>query len=116
MWRVVMRPELPRPPDLFLPSVSILTGPPFHRCDRSTSTRWRRPADVGRYVFSAMGLQSRRYVDAVPVFEGHDGLLDVAEQRPLAAERLQLALAHERVDRLHLDVEEALDGLLDLRL
>jgi hypothetical protein len=32
----------------------------------------------------------------------------------LALERLELALADQRVDRLHLDAEQAFDSLLDV--
>src|SRR5262245_43182207 len=121
MWRVVMRPKLLRPPVLDLPSVSILTGAPLYRPLRSTSTSWRRPGLVGRNVLSAMAqssltLQARRHVDAVALFEGHDGALGVALARDDAPERLQLALAHLRVHRLHLDAEQLLDRRLDLRL
>ena len=52
MWRMVMRPVVLRPPERLLPSVSTLTGLPFQSWLRSTTTRWRRPGDVGRYVFN----------------------------------------------------------------
>src|SRR5262249_14620513 len=117
MWRVVMRPWTLRPPVLVLPSVSILTGAPFHRPLRSTSTSWRRPGLVGRYVLSAMAYsQPRRHVDGVALFQGHDGALGVALARDDAPERLHLALAHLRVHGLHLHTEQLLDGGLDLGL
>src|SRR5262245_60499372 len=119
MCRVVMRPKLLRPPDLVLPSVNILTGAPFHKWLRSTSTSWRRPGVVGRKVLSAMAaslLQARRHVDGMALFEGHHRALDVALQSANVLEGLQLALADLRVDGLHLDVEERLDGSLDLGL
>src|SRR5690606_31342134 len=117
---MVMRPWLLRPPVLVLPSTSILTGAPFHRCSRSTSTSWRRPGDVGRYVLSAMVVlyssEPGRDVDRVPFLERHDGLLDLALTGDDALEGLELALADDRVDRLHLDVEKLLHRRLDLRL
>src|SRR5512134_2094211 len=119
MWRVVMRPSLLRPPVLVLPSVSILTGAPFHRPLRSTSTRCRRPGEVGRKVLRAIclsPLETGRDVDRVAFLERHDGLLGIALLGASAAEGLHLALAHQRVDRLHLDAEEALHRGLDLRL
>src|SRR5688572_26563136 len=120
MWRMVMRPWLLRPPVLVLPSTSILTGAPFHRWSRSTSTSWRRPGDVGRYVFSAMVVlyssEPRRDVDRVPFLERHDGFLHLALTSDDALEGLQLALADDGVHSLHLDVEELLDRRLDLRL
>src|SRR5688572_20313169 len=118
MCRVVMRPWVLRPPVLVLPSVSILTGAPLYRPLRSTSTSWRRPGLVGRYVLSAMAQcsQSRGHVDAVTLFQGHDGALGVALARNDAPERLHLALAHLGVHGLHLHAEQLLDGGLDLRL
>ena len=55
-----MRPVLLRPPDLVRPSVSALTGLPLYSSERSTSTSWRRPGEVGLYVFSAIALRSLR--------------------------------------------------------
>src|SRR6185436_17399745 len=107
MWRVVMRPKLLRPPDLVLPSVSILMGAPFHSVPRSTSTSWRRPGVVGRKVLSAIAaspLQARRHVDGMALFEGHHRALDVALQSANVLEGLHLAL------------EELLDRRLDLGL
>src|SRR5688572_14979106 len=117
MWRMVMRPWALRPPVFALPSVSILTGAPFHSWLRSTSTSWRRLGVVGRYVLTAMmSSQPRRHVDGVALHEGHDGALGVALARDDAPERLQLALAYLGVHGLDLDAEQLLDGGLDLRL
>src|SRR5262245_19142705 len=118
MWREVMRPKPLRPPVLGLPSVSILTGAPFHSWPRSTSTSWRSPGLVGRYVLSAMGasLEPRRHVDGVPLLEGHDGALGVALAGGDPPERLHLGLAHLGIAGLHLHAEQRLDGSLDLRL
>src|SRR5712671_6097099 len=61
-------------------------------------------------------LQTRRHVDAVALFEGHDRTLDVRllAHRPLKG--LDLAFADVGVDALDLDVEELLHRFLDLRL
>src|SRR5205823_5822468 len=55
-------------------------------------------------------------VDAVALFEGHDRPLHIRLRTEIAAEHLGLALAHQRVHALHLDVEQFFDGFLDLRL
>src|ERR1700753_2144730 len=82
-------------------------------------TSWRWPGVVGLYVFSAIACvasESGGHVDAVTLFEGHDRPLHVRLRTEIAAEHLGLALAHQRVDALHLDVEQLLDRFLDLRL
>src|ERR1700753_1304957 len=82
-------------------------------------TSWRWPGVVGLYVFSAIAcvaLESGGHVDAVALFEGHDRSLGVRLRTEIAAEHLGLALAHERVDALDLDVKQLLDRFLDLRL
>ena len=50
------------------------------------------------------------------VCQSHDSLLDIALPPARSAEALDLALAHQRVDAGHLDLEERLDGGLDLGL
>src|SRR6516165_3153491 len=107
MWRVVIRPKLLRPPDLTLPSVSILIGAPFHSCRRSTSTSWRRLGVVGRNVFSAIAApsQPRRHVDRMTLFEGHHRAFAVAQVRADVLEHLGLALAHVGIDGPDLDAE-----------
>src|SRR5215471_18615985 len=52
--REVTWPLLLRPPVLRLPSVSALTGLPFHSADLSTRIRPRRDEDVGLYCLSAI--------------------------------------------------------------
>src|SRR3982750_1859028 len=54
MPREVTWPLLLRPPVLRLPSVSALTGLPFHSDDLSTRTRPRGPGEVGLYFLSAI--------------------------------------------------------------
>src|ERR1700744_2794931 len=82
-------------------------------------TSWRWPGVVGLYVFSAIACvasESGGHVDAVALFEGHDRAFHIRLRTEIAAEHLGLALAHQRVDALDLDVEQLLDGFLDLRL
>src|SRR3546814_8017428 len=57
MPRAVAWPMLLRPPLRCFPSVSALTGLPFHRLDRSISTRPRWAGLVGLYCFSAIFLE-----------------------------------------------------------
>src|SRR3954454_20359615 len=52
--REVTWPLLLRPPVLRLPSVSALTGLPFHSDDLSTRIRPRRAGEVGLYCLSAI--------------------------------------------------------------
>src|SRR5579872_3486769 len=56
------------------------------------------------------------HVDALAVGQRDDRLLDVLLYAAHAAEDFGLAFAQQRVDAGHLDVEELLDGRLDLRL
>src|SRR5215510_14760133 len=116
-----MRPRLLRAPVARLPSVSALTGLPFQTPSRSTRTSWRRPGVAGLYVLSAisvsvLALEPGGDVDRVALFEGHERFLDVAADADASGEALGLALQNQRVDALHLDVEELLHRFLDLRL
>src|SRR3712207_5616640 len=60
--------------------------------------------------------EARADGDAISGLARHDRVLDVALPSDGAAEPLHLALAHQRVDGLHLDLEQGLDGRLDLGL
>src|SRR3954465_14914531 len=110
MRRAVMRPVLLRPPDLLRPSVKALTGLPFHSSERSTCTSWRRLGVIGLYCFSAIGSHplsdARGDVDRVAFSQRHDRLLGVGTPADDALEALGLALLDQRVDGLHLDVEQ----------
>src|SRR4051794_17777003 len=65
---------------------------------------------------SRLALQTGRHVDRVALGQGDDCALDIAGAPEDAAETAILALADERVDRRHLDLEERLDGSLDVAL
>src|SRR5690348_17691275 len=111
-----MRPLLLRPPCSRLPSVSALTGRPFHSSLRSTMTSWRCPGVVGLKLLSAIASDSRSHVDLRALGEGDDRFLVVGAPAGGAAEALQLALDADGVDGGDLDVEQALDRGLDLAL
>src|SRR5439155_2842585 len=55
-------------------------------------------------------------LDAVALAELHDRLLPARLLAAVCAAPLRLRLHHRDVDALHLDVEQLLDGLADLRL
>src|SRR5262245_32361542 len=107
------RPWLLRPPDLLSPSVSALTGLPFHRWPRSTSTRCLWLGVVGLYVFSAMPSDPRGHVDLVAFGEPDDGPLHILLPALDAAEALLLPLADDGIHGQHLHFEQFLDRLLD---
>src|SRR5437588_7538924 len=60
--------------------------------------------------------EARRHVEPLAFSEGHICLLGIAEPRRPALEALDLALAHQRIDGLDLDTEQAFDRRLDLGL
>src|SRR3546814_7738065 len=101
---------------LVRPSINFLTGSPFQRSLRSISTRLRRPGVFGLKFLSAIALDPRGHVDAVTFVESHESLLHVGALADLAAEALRLALVAQRVDGLHLHLEDLLHCRLDLRL
>src|SRR5690606_17389289 len=114
--RTATRPPPPRPPDLVRPSVSDFSGRPLWSSDRSTSTRARRPGEVGLKCFRAIGSEPRGNVDRLAFGQGHDGFLDVIATALDAAEALGLALGDQGVDLGDLDLEQRLDGGGDLVL
>src|SRR5215813_9890105 len=65
---------------------------------------------------ASRALKPGRYVDAVSLLEGHDGLLHVRQHAAPAAEIADLALTNKRIDVFDLDVEQLLYCFLDLRL
>src|SRR5579871_6000882 len=115
-----MWPWLLRPPVSVLPTVSALTGLPFQRPWRSTITSCRSDGVIGLYVLRAISLspvlQARGHVDLVTFDQRDDRLLPIAAHAGPALEELRLALHGDGVDGLHLDLEQAFDGLLDLGL
>ena len=120
MKRLVMRPWLLRPPVPVLPSVSALTGLPFHSSERLIRTVPRRLAVTGLKCLSAI----LRGPYASPVVKSIDwpaasltNAFFTSERLPgPSLEALGLALLHQRVHRQHRDAEQALDRRLDLAL
>src|SRR5579864_1782514 len=111
-----MWPWLLRPPCSRLPSVSFFTGGPFQSSLRSMMMSWRCPGVVGLKLLSAIASDPRRHVDLRSLGEGDDRLLDVGALPQRTAEALDLALDAQRVDRGHLDLEQALDRRFHLEL
>src|SRR5919109_1795726 len=121
LWPPPMReltrwPWLSRPPVLRLPTVSARIGRPLHSSERSTMTSWRCAGVVGLKVLSAMSLDPRRHVDGVALGQGHHRFLHIRPLADRATEPLRLAFETQCVHGLDLDLEQALDGGLDLRL
>src|SRR4029453_8458919 len=118
MPREVTWPFLLRPPVLRLPSVSALTGFPFHSADLSTRIRPRCDEVVGLYCLSAIALASDTGgdVDRLALGQRHDRLLDVRAHVGAALPALGLALLGDGIDPGHVDSEQSLHRRLDLRL
>src|SRR6266542_3104038 len=116
--RVVMRPELFRPP---LPCSGRTSD--FSGSSRVTSTKsaWlapRRPGVVGLYLRIAMSARTNlaEYVDPVAFTKRDDRALDRLARAVAESGPLPFAWPVERVHVGDLDVEHLLDGDLDLRL
>src|ERR1700738_1683227 len=60
--------------------------------------------------------ETRRHVDPMPLFQGHDRALGCRLLSNRPPEGLELAFAHVSVDALDFHVEELLYRFLDLRL
>src|SRR6266536_6438079 len=116
--RVVMRPELFRPP---LPCSGRTSD--FSGSSRVTSTKsaWlapRRPGVVGLYLRIAMSARTNlaEYVDPVAFAKRDDRALDRLARAVAESGPLPFAWPVERVHVGDLDIEHLLDGDLDLRL
>src|SRR6266550_1247792 len=116
--RVVMRPELLRPPLLCRGRTSDFSG-----SSRVTSTKsaWlapRRPGVVGLYLRIAMSARTNlaEYVDPVAFTKRDDRALDRLARAVTESGPLPFAWPVERVHVGDLDVEHLLDRDLDLRL
>src|SRR6476469_7709529 len=128
MCRVVMRPELLRPPVLASGRTSDFSGAERVISTKSATLAPRRPGVVGLYLRIPMGnVLSSSFVGARsgdrtpedvdgPLAQGHDGALGVLALAQAELGAPGLALAVQGVDRLDLDTEGALDRDLDLGL
>src|SRR5271166_1512906 len=113
---MVIRPVLLRPPLARRPSVSALTGLPFHNPLRSTITSCRWDGVVGLKVFSTIASDPRCHIDPLTLAERDDRFLIVRTPPDTTAKALQLAPDPDRVDRGYLDVEQTFDRGPDLTL
>src|SRR5690625_970389 len=121
--RVVMRPWLLRPPFFGSGRVSDFSGVVRVMSAKSATDEPRRPDVVGLCLRIAMfsssypsGARSGEDVDALALGHAHDGALGVS---PLTPPRTGAATLTGTIQRVHaddLDVEDLLDGDLDLRL
>src|SRR3954462_145757 len=118
MPREVTWPLLLRPPVLRLPSVSALTGLPFHSEDLSTRIRPRCDEVVGLYCLSAIARASNTGgdVDRLAFGQSHDRLLYIGTGVGATLPPLRLCLLGQGVDARHADIEQRFDRRLDLRL
>src|SRR4051794_14121063 len=126
MWRVVMRPLLLRPPLLVSGRTSDFSGVERVTSTKSATLEPRRPGVVGLYLRIPMscflkflsrlsGAGAAEDVDRA-LAEGDDRALGVLALAQAETRATRLALAVERVDGVDLDVEDLLDGDLDLGL
>src|SRR3954463_4858197 len=117
-----MRPWLLRPPFLGSGRTSDFSGVVRVTSTKSATDEPRRPGVVGLYLRIAMsvcllGRSGARAEDVDGTLtERDDGALGVLALADAEAGTPRLALAVHRVDRVDLDVEDLLDGDLDLRL
>src|SRR6476469_9657713 len=132
MWRVVMRPALLRPPLLASGRTSDFSGVDRVISTKSATLEPRRPGVVGLYLripivcdpqfpnrldqsLTRSGDRTPEDVDRA-FLQGDDGALGVLALADAEAGATGLALAVQRVDGVHLDVEDPLDRDLDLGL
>src|SRR5690606_9129283 len=120
MWRVVMRPVLLRPPDFGSGLTSDFSGVDRVISTKSATLAPRRPGVVGLYLRMDMSAScaladSREDVDRAGL-EGDDRALGVLALAGAEARATRLADPVDRVHALDLDVEDLLDGELDLGL
>src|SRR5262245_13389987 len=116
-WRDVLRPWAWRPADFGLGPSSDFSGR-FAVISAKSETVWkRRPGLVGLRVRMPMTTSVLEQRDLARG-ERDDGVLDVGlGADPVGAPRAAaLARAVQRVDAVHLDAPDQLDGVADLRL
>src|SRR5699024_2053467 len=122
MWRLVMRPEPLRPPDLLSGRTSDFSGVARVTSTKSATELPRRPGVVGLYLRIPIGssLSSPSALAAEDVdralAEGDDRALDVLALTGAEPRAAGLADTVHRVHGLDPDPEDLLDGDLDLGL
>src|SRR3954447_16524616 len=121
-WREVLRPRELRPPDFVSPSTSVFSGSSLVISEKSGYETKRRPALVGLGLRIGMRLalleagEALEDRDRVALAHLDDGLLPLARASRGPAAALGLGLHRHRAHLDHVDAEELLDGLADLRL
>src|SRR3954466_6046584 len=121
-WREVLRPLTLRPPDFLRPSTSVRSGVVFVISAKSGYETKRRPGDVGLGLRMGIDLRLLEALEALEDRDGltrrhlHDRLLPGPRATGGLAAALGLGLDRHRADLDHVDVEQRLDGLADLRL
>src|SRR3954452_24185065 len=124
MCRVVILPVLFRPPVFGLGTSSDFSGVERVTSTKSATDEPRRPGVVGLYLRIPIVVQScsssvsgarTEDVDRA-LAEGDDRTLGVLALADAETGATALALTVQRVDLVDLDVEDRLDGDLDLRL
>src|SRR3954471_24039130 len=121
-WRDVLRPCAFRPPDFVRPSTSVFSGSSLVISEKSGYETKRRPALVGLGLRIGMRLalleagEALEDRDRVALAHLDDGLLPLARAAGGPAAALGLGLHRHRAHVHHVDAEELLDGLADLRL
>src|SRR3954465_7665795 len=124
MWRVVMRPALLRPPVFDRGRTSDFSGVERVISTKSATDEPRRPGVVGLYLRIPMfvcpypsSISGARTEDVDRALaEGDDRTLGVLALAEAESGATGLALTVQGVDLVDLDVEDLLDGDLDLRL
>src|SRR3954451_5251383 len=117
-WRDVLRPYELRPPVRGLGASSDFSGRSFVISEKSETVWKRRPGLVGLRLRRGMSEPALEQLDAITGDESDERPLGVgllAEAVRASHPRL-LALAVQRVHLEHLDVEDGLDGVVDLGL
>src|SRR5690606_6779985 len=117
--RAVMRPMLLRPPDFLIGASSGFSGSLRVISAKSDVVMKRREGVYGRYFLLGMSLppslrEALELLDLLTGLEGHDGLEPVLRAAREPAEALDLAAHLDEVHLRDVDVEDRLDGLLDL--
>src|SRR5690554_1170878 len=114
-----MRPLLLRPPDFLIGRSSDFSGSERVISPKSDVVMKRREGVYGRYFLVGMSnppslREALELLDLLTGLEGHDGLEPLLRAAGEAAHPLRLAAHLDEVHLRDVDLEDRLDGLLDL--